>query len=484
MFSERKLKTEKYINNYKKIVYFWVPIIIHYILFFVPVIKCEEYDDHEVEEYEDGEESEKEDCSRKRRSFVKKQVFASASEALEFVQNEKTWSKINCHTTKIGEKHYYRCNVVKRRSAVKCPANMYLLYSKYDKSVVLYLTKEDHKHENCALASQVIEEDVKKIIIELLDKGNKCKEIHKELVKRKVKLPTEGQLRNFIRSINIQKSAPLDISISDLLTFLEQHETVPDDEHEPFMSNYVLEENVKSGAFRFFITTKKLMNSALNLGGHICIDTNHKLVWQGFPIFVVGSTDLENKFHCFGLCIACSEDESVFSFIFQSVQNSVTQLFFASYTPGFLLSDQTPELQTAFMQTFEGKMLLCYEGVFKTIAKKIDNLKIEKLKKKEILDDLKVLQLSTSDNVFHVGVKLFSEKYLAYNDFIHYFKSNWVVKNSNWFEGYKGLEAIPMSNSALQTFVGDMRRRSLIREKVSLLFLFYKIQKKKKTNCF
>lgn len=309
---------------------------------------------------EEEESEEREDCSRKRRSFVKKQVFASAADALNYVQNEKIWSKINCHTTKIGEKHYYRCNAVKRRSAVKCPANMYLLYSKFDETVALFLTLEDHKHDNCTLATQVIEENVKDIIIDLVNRDVKRKDIFKELLTRGVKVPTEGQLRTFIRTINTQKSTPDPVSLTELRYFLEQNQMVPVDEHEPYISNYSVEENVKSGAFRFFVTTKKLMNFALDMKTHICIDTNHKLIWQGFPIFVVGSTDLENKFHCFGLCIASEEEDTVFSFIFQSLENTVTQLFFSAYSPTILLSDPNTDLQTAFVQTFEGKLFLCH----------------------------------------------------------------------------------------------------------------------------
>lgn len=417
------------------------------------------------EEYYESEE--REDCIRKRRVFVKKEIFASAEDALVFVQNERTWSKINCHTTKIGEKHYYRCNVVKRRSAVKCPANMYLLYSKFDETVTLYLTKEDHKHDNCTLATQVIEEDVRSIIIDLVENNVKCKDIYKELSKRNVRLPTESQLRAFIRTINAHKSAPDPVSITELRYFLEENEIVPEDEHEPFISNYCVEENGSSGAFRFFITTKKLMNYTLDLKTHVCLDTNHKLIWQGFPIFVVGSTDMENRFHCFGMCIASGEEETVFSFIFQSLQSTIIQLFYSTYSPTVLLSDPNTDLQTAFMQTFEGKMFLCNESVFKVITKKLSKQKIPKEVKKQILEDLKVLQLSTSDNVFHVGVRLFCEKYSEYPDFVHYFRTHWVLENSNWYEGIKGFEAIPMSNSAMQTFVGDLRRRSLIRERVS-----------------
>lgn len=416
---------------------------------------------------------EREDCIRKRRTFVKKEIFASAEDALVFVQNEKTWSKINCHTTKIGEKHYYRCNVVKRKSAVKCPANMYLLYSKFDETVSLFMTKEDHKHDNCTLATQVIEDHVKGIIIDLVESNVKCKDIFKELSKRNLRLPTESQLRTFIRSINAHNSAPDPVSITEIRLFLEQNETVPEDEHEPFIANYSLEENGSSGAFRFFITTKKLLNYSLDLKTHVCLDTNHKLIWQGFPIFVVGSTDMENRFHCFGLCVASGEDEDVFNFIFQTLQATITQLFFTAYEPTVLVCDPNADLQTAFVQTFEGKMLLCHESVFKVIAKKIGNLKIKSIKK-NILEDLKMLQLSTSDNVFHVGVRLFCEKYSDYSDFVHYFKTHWVAKNSNWYEGFKGFEAIPMSNSAMQTFVGDLRRRSLIRERVSLLFLVFR----------
>lgn len=351
---------------------------------------------------------------------------------------------------------------------------MYLLYSKFDSSVVLYLTKEDHKHDNCDLASQVIQGELKEIIMSLVERGIKCKEILKELEKTQTILPTEGQLRSFLRSLHVQRCEPENISITNLRLFLEQNQTIPDDENQPFISNYYIEENDQTGSFKFFITTKALMNFALNIKSHICLDTNHKLIWQGFPILFVGSTDLENKFHCFGICVSSSEDDSTFTFIFQTLQSTVTQIYYSTYSPGVLLSDPNEDLQTAFVQTFEnGKLYLCYESVFKMISKKIDSLKLTKTMKKDIIDDLKILQLSTSDNVFHVGVRLFCEKYNNFQDFIHYFRTFWVVKNSNWYEGYKGYENIPMSNSAMQAFVTEIKRKNLIRERVSRFFIYF-----------
>ena len=43
--------------------------------------------------------------------------------------------------------------------------------------------------------------------------------------------------------------------------------------------------------FRFFVTTKRLLFDA-SVWNKIHIDATYKLIWQGFPCFIIGTSDM------------------------------------------------------------------------------------------------------------------------------------------------------------------------------------------------
>ncbi|CAF4975592.1 unnamed protein product, partial [Rotaria socialis] len=71
--------------------------------------------------------------------------------------------------------------------------------------------------------------------------------------------------------------------------------------------------------FRVFISSVCLLNIA-SISSHINADATYKLVWQGFLVLIVGTTDLNKKFHPFGLAICSNEKTKDFEFIFNGIQ--------------------------------------------------------------------------------------------------------------------------------------------------------------------
>jgi hypothetical protein len=66
--------------------------------------------------------------------------------------------------------------------------------------------------------------------------------------------------------------------------------------------------------FLFFVSTKRLIRIA-STSKKIHADATYKLVWQGFPVFIVGTTDLDRQFHSFGIAV-CSNEKSKISHLF------------------------------------------------------------------------------------------------------------------------------------------------------------------------
>lgn len=76
--------------------------------------------------------------------------------------------------------------------------------------------------------------------------------------------------------------------------------------------------------FRFFISSKLLLKSAINVQ-KIHTDATYKLVWQGYPILQIGTTDLYRKYHPFGLAVCTHETHGEVKFIFGSLKKTVSE---------------------------------------------------------------------------------------------------------------------------------------------------------------
>jgi hypothetical protein len=86
------------------------------------------------------------------------------------------------------------------------------------------------------------------------------------------------------------------------------------------------------------MTTQRLLKDALK-NKHICADATYKLIWLGFPVLLVGTTDKANQFHPFGIGVTSSETEVDFELIFHSIAKGVLLLTNTVYKPEILIAD-------------------------------------------------------------------------------------------------------------------------------------------------
>jgi hypothetical protein len=57
---------------------------------------------------------------------------------------------------------------------------------------------------------------------------------------------------------------------------------------------------------RFFVSTRRLLTTAPT-SVNIHADATYKLFWQGFPILIDGTTDLDHHFHPFEMAVCTNE---------------------------------------------------------------------------------------------------------------------------------------------------------------------------------
>ena len=54
-------------------------------------------------------------------------------------------------------------------------------------------------------------------------------------------------------------------------------------------------------------------------------DATYKLNWEGMPVLIIGTTDLNRSFHLISICISSDESKASFRFIFNSLLNQMLQ---------------------------------------------------------------------------------------------------------------------------------------------------------------
>ncbi|CAF2821308.1 unnamed protein product [Rotaria sp. Silwood2] len=227
-------------------------------------------------------------------------AFDHADEAEASVGNQ--WSKYYTNYTDDGRQCYYRCNLVKRRGP-QCPASIYLLYHADSGKVTVYQKEAAHEHHNGS--TRDIDENVKKCIENLFNDGiKKPKLIFRALQSRGINVPILGELEHWCED---NQNIPLDENESFVVSYKILYE---DQEYEDVKDN-------DGNKFRIFISSIRLLNM-ISMSQHIHADATYKLVWQGFPVLVIGTTDFNKAFHPFGLAICSNEKTKDFEFIFKS----------------------------------------------------------------------------------------------------------------------------------------------------------------------
>ena len=101
----------------------------------------------------------------------------------------------------------------------------------------------------------------------------------------------------------------------------------------------------------------------------------------------------------------------------------------------------------------------------KNIQKKVEKL-IAKKKQKEILGDIDSLHLATSPTLFNKALTAFLRKHAKEEEFIAYFKQEWVSLNPNWYLG--SAEGCPVTNNALESFNRGIKDSHTFRERLPL----------------
>lgn len=278
-------------------------------------------------------------------------------------------------------------------------------------------------------------------------------------------------MTTFLKKLRNEKYGKEKLNFGTLHKWLEECSSVPTEDTQPFIVDFNInidDSNDDNNEFRFFVSTKLLLKNAVDADvWHT--DGTYKLIWQNFPVLLVGMTDANRKFHLFGVCVSTHERTADFEFMFRAVKAAVLNIYSVEVKPRRLVADAAFAIQNGFELVFEllNAVIMCWAHLRRAVSKKICEFIRDKKSQNQFLADLDKLQLAKSPTVFEKASELFIQKWkLISNDFMEYFVSEWIVKHPNWYEGFA--KRTPSHNNALESTNRVVKDEHTFRERYDI----------------
>ncbi|GBN07365.1 hypothetical protein AVEN_182099-1 [Araneus ventricosus] len=264
---------------------------------------------------------------------------------------------------------------------------------------------------------------------------------------RGLKEPEKLKLKTFLAKVRQEKFGPPTISVKDVFNWCNARMDVPV-EDTPFVLGVNVEvDDGDKRDLKIVISTKRLLRLMIKTEG-VQTDATYKLIWQGYPVLIVGSSDMNRTFHPFAIAVCNNETESDFAFIFKCVKDSCYKINETEGNPKILLADASIAITNGFKAVFgfPFRRLMCYFQVVKNNDGKLRGIQ----DKDEIRNDIECLHLCPDDETFNIVSELFFKKRKEKNDvnitkFTEYFKSVWLTSNRQWYIGSRNY--FPITNN-------------------------------------
>lgn len=97
-------------------------------------------------------------------------------------------------------------------------------------------------------------------------------------------------------------------------------------------------DDADANRFRFVVPTERLLQIA-SKSNKIHEDAMYKLVWQGFPVLVLGAINLNRHFHPYATAVYLHEKNQDFIFIFRGLRRDAQTFGLGEMNPGVLIAD-------------------------------------------------------------------------------------------------------------------------------------------------
>lgn len=410
---------------------------------------------------------------RNKFKWVTHSKWKSLDEAFDFLDNEG-FVHYDDSNLKMGQKFYFRCKRTPKTVKPFCALRFTVFLPSHNNEIILLHNGHEHNHNKIMEGKKQMMSDEMIIFVDQLFEKEvfRYSQIIEFIEEQRTKCnifldepnPDVRQIEYRLRKFRNTDIKPI-INMGDLMEWCGANAVYPNDDNTAFVLAHESSSIFEALHFQFCLTTPKLLKKFIDLKT-ICIDATYKLNWIGFPLIVLGTVDRRKQFH--PLLYACTSHETTtdYSFVFESVKNSIEVFFEASFEPKTLIADGAMAIRNAFYNVFDSAELdiMCFAHVTRNIRKRPFAMKNNKVL---ILDDIRKIQSAPSSAIFEEMTKLFCQKWKPLEpNFIEYFESQWLGPLANWFEG--AAIYTPSTNNALESHNATIKRKVTLRRRLPL----------------
>ena len=285
--------------------------------------------------------------------------------------------------------------------------------------------------------------------------------------KRNMVEPEKSKLVSFLQTLRTETFGSPTISSNELRTWCTERKQIPECDDDVYMLDFYIRAdstNVDDQDVKVVMSTCRLV-SLCRKSSMVQADATYKLVWQGYPILIVGTSDMNNVFHPYALAITKGDTKEDFSFIFRALHEADLE-----WQPSILLADGSQAITNAFLAVFHvlDVRLMCSFHFHKNVETYIRPLKHVYAK---IKADIYVLQTCSDRDMFEKASSLFLQKWRKENhdgvrDFLDYFEKEWLRNFPNWYEG--AAPGYPSTNNGLESTNAIIKKEQTLRERLPL----------------
>ena len=234
-------------------------------------------------------------------------------------------------------------------------------------------------------------------------------------------VPDKKQLNNHLSNFKKKKFGNYSLSLGELKEWVIKRTAIPQNIDQVYVPHHEInyDENAaeeKRVTLRVFFSTRRLLGLT-QFSSHLNTDATWKMTFQGYPVFLSGTTDYAKRFHPYGLTLCLSEAFTDFAFCFEAIKKAVHELALQrEFSPNVLVADGAVAITNGFTQAFGAealeKRVMCWAHMIIKVDDRLSRIENEN-DRREIRSDIGVLQLARNESIFAKASTLFLAKWKA-----------------------------------------------------------------------
>lgn len=315
------------------------------------------------------------------------------SKFIPFLEIKASIKIIEYHQNHLKHKSFTKLDISLR--TFFCPVQLKVFESHSNTKYIACRTIADHDHSSITRKNKIIDKEMREHIFQLkYDDGMKPLRIGDNFRRNmpEQQLPSIRQVRYAIDQVAQEKILPT-FSFGELTSWLKQESDIPSTQDKAFVLDWFHKAADKT--FCFVVSSVRLLAQA----------SEQKIVWQGFPLIVIGFIDRMKHVHLIAMCLTSNEREAEYKFAFSSVKMGVEMHSKKAFAPDLLISDSAAAIRNGVFAVYGRKSnVICSVHLFRNLRQQKF---LNKTNKPKILRDVYTLHTSADHIVFENAVDLF-----------------------------------------------------------------------------